>query len=1104
MKMYDELTRQLNDSINRIQEKSITVKEKVFQLYTLMNIICEEATSDENLHFPSLFARINYLSGEFGISKQDEFYIHKFRIKNERQKPVETEYKTLFELGVYINRILIDSIWGKGDAPISLSVDVKKFYQQDEVTSKGFKNLIEALVISIDYQQKRITYLDEDVPGIKFNAEFDIPHINEPFTKNILSIEKVYKLPISVNLIDVDIIDNALVRPKAFVINPDYLMDVTSVSSYSGKDNSELWLFSLNKFKPKVISKYLMLGNIANYLLDVLISNPDIELKSLFKNLFLLFPIDWSLFDNQVTKEIMELTSLHFKNLKRVVQKDFVKKDILLGQIYLEPSFYCRDYGIQGRLDLFHVNQDGDKADIIELKSGSVFRPNAYGINPNHYTQTLLYDMMITSAYEEKLKTKNYILYSKLDQLNLKYAPRIKTKQYEMIIARNDLVSLEQAMSKGAKYVSQILSHLTRESYQNLSGFTLSELKLFEEVYQTASKVEREYFNHFTSFITRELILAKTGENGINKSNGLSGLWLESIEEKIERFGIINHIKLLRNESSSEDPFLIFQKTEATATLSNFRQGDIAVLYPHHHNERKILKHQVFKCSIIQITDDEVHVRMRSPQYNQEVFRTTEYWNIEHDVLTSSFNHMYRNLFTFISAEKEKRQLILGEKRPEYSNQELKISLQEGMTGEQKSIVYKAFNTKDYLLIWGPPGTGKTSMVLKNLVHSLHTYTDEKVLLLAYTNRAVDEICDALFEADLSDHFLRIGSRYSVAAPYQSHLFDSNIKDLNSRKEIIGKLKDTRIFVSTIASILGKMSLFEIINFETVIIDEASQILEPMIVGLLPKFDRFIMIGDHKQLPAVVTQDSSLTEINEVELNQIGIHNMSVSLFERLLTQCKKNNWDNGWAILTQQGRMHDQIMYPVNKFFYENKLKKIPGIQRLTKVRKSNVTNELSQQLYENRLLFIDTKEDVDLNWKTNLFEAEAVVKVISNLKLSYRENGYSIENDKIGVITPYRAQIALIKSLLPIEDNLITVDTVERYQGGAREIIILSLCTNKLSQLESLVSLSSEGIDRKLNVALTRAKEQIIIIGNKEILSTNNTYAQLINSCHLIDLFK
>jgi DNA replication ATP-dependent helicase Dna2 len=101
------------------------------------------------------------------------------------------------------------------------------------------------------------------------------------------------------------------------------------------------------------------------------------------------------------------------------------------------------------------------------------------------------------------------------------------------------------------------------------------------------------------------------------------------------------------------------------------------------------------------------------------------------------------------------------------------------------------------------------------------------------------------------------------------------------------------------------------------------------------------------------------------------------------------------------------------------------------------------------------------------------------------------------IGIITPYRAQIAQIQSTLKakqLDVTKITVDTVERYQG-ARDIILISLCTNDVSQLSSLISLSEEGVDRKLNVALTRARKHLIVIGNVEILSQSEIYKWFID---------
>ena len=131
-------------------------------------------------------------------------------------------------------------------------------------------------------------------------------------------------------------------------------------------------------------------------------------------------------------------------------------------------------------------------------------------------------------------------------------------------------------------------------------------------------------------------------------------------------------------------------------------------------------------------------------------------------------------------------------------------------------------------------------------------------------------------------------------------------------------------------------------------------------------------------------------------------------------------------------------------------------------------------------------------------------LLEIIQSFQNIYRQNNLEMTVKSIGIITPYRAQIAQIRQQLLAEnidvENL-TVDTVERYQGGARDIILISLCTNNFAQLDSLVSLSEEGVDRRLNVALTRARKHLVILGNRELLLGNPTYADLINAVENIN---
>ena len=151
-------------------------------------------------------------------------------------------------------------------------------------------------------------------------------------------------------------------------------------------------------------------------------------------------------------------------------------------------------------------------------------------------------------------------------------------------------------------------------------------------------------------------------------------------------------------------------------------------------------------------------------------------------------------------------------------------------------------------------------------------------------------------------------------------------------------------------------------NFDTVIVDEASQLLEPMLVGMLGKFTRFILIGDHKQLPAVVTQGSDQSKVKDTQLASIGLVDSRMSLFERMYKQCDANGWD--WAIggLQNQGRMHRDIVSVVSDEFYNGKLSILEGVSRLSQPPIIQGKNSIQDTLIQQRLIFVDTPRGQDI----------------------------------------------------------------------------------------------------------------------------------------------
>lgn len=1107
-----------------VRQKDSTIQSRIEALLRLLQLLFVELTRKEKIQFSTLFARIAYAGQKFDLNRKRQFYVHHFRkLATTLNEQNGTEEEATYALGIKVLAELISESL-ESEIPTDLRPHITSEWPITNQPAVVAKYIPKARVVALedDMEKKLLLIRDEANPEDLRQVQYNIPERNAHFNPTIEVLRKVFAFPVTLNLLDIEVDKAGIYRPRAMVVEPDFLLDVSAIAECFKAYGTEPYLYLLKKYLPFRTSKPLMIGNIANFFLDELMGNPEQDFKTLFPKVFQLNPLSFCLFSDREVKEIMQACQKHYVNLKRMVLQDFQAEGIQPEDCYLESTFYSENYGIQGRLDVFYLSPNGDKKSaIVELKSGKTYMPNIYGISPNHFTQTLLYDLLIRSTFGKKLNPVNYILYSGSDEKPLRFAPVIQAQQFEAIQVRNQLLALERLLTNHGldeendllAEGQKLLAKLNPQNFPKARGFVQRDLNFFAKVYQGMTSLEKKYFVAFSGFIAREHQLAKTGLQGVDNVNGQASVWLNSFSEKQEHFDLISHLEILDKKVHQEDPVIHFTRTEQTNPLANFRKGDIAILYPFTGEFREVLTNQVFKCTIIELNAKEVKVRLRSKVFNEAIFNAFVYWNLEHDLLDSGFVGMYRGLFEFAMASPEKRALLLTEKAPK-EVELLEIPEPSGMTEEQVRILKKALSAEDYFLIWGPPGTGKTSVMLKELVAYLVQHTEENVLLLAYTNRAVDEICHAIERIGecIKDQYLRIGSRYATAEKFKDRLFSSKIAKVKSRKELKSIIDKHRIFVGTVSSLSSRGELFQLKHFQRVIIDEASQILEPMLVGLLNRFERFILIGDHKQLPAVVVQDADFSKVEDQDLRQIGMANLRNSLFERLYLRCMKEKWHWAYDQLSHQGRMHKELMAFPNHYFYQGTLSILPEAIPHSKVQKAkllemirNSIDPLEQMLGQHRILFIPTPVDYsNPGQKTNQYEAALVAKLIQSFQNQPQRQEKPLAPSDLGVITPYRAQIAQIRAQLQavnIDSDQFTIDTVERYQGGARKIILISLCTNSLSQLRSMSSLSIEGVDRKLNVALTRAKEQLIILGNREILITDPIYKALIESCVIFD---
>lgn len=1103
----------LIEEIQLLDNSGLPFREKYIYLKRLLERYCKEITANEALQFPSLFSRLVFISQKYKLPKSFEWQLQNIRVKasdllqDENENITANQY--LSAKKTFIN--LINHIAGdKNIAEQSIKAQ----------TTNIIPNRIRVQVTNIDNENKIITAHADNLTNEEIHIRYDIKDVNNQFNETLNRLWVGAQL----NLIDCKTDNKGYYIPKTFVLEPDYMIDASAIAEcFQTYGSSHLHYFR-RKFEQIPNTHYILLGNLANYFLDELIyaDNPkDLLFDSIFKKSFRYMSFEYALCkDIRKTsdfKEFMLRAKIQFENIKRVVTEDMPVNGFNISNCTLEPSFYCEKYGFQGRLDLLQLSKTKeDLTRIIELKSGKPPYPRTdiTKIAPNHEAQTVVYRLMIQSVFGlEARQVYAAILYSSAENKNgnLRLAATYKQLEKEILNIRNLIVATEHDLYTGN---SDTVSHIFDElfdmaNYVHVPDYFINKIADFQKIINKTSELEREYFFRFISFISRELYLQKMGDDSSDSFASTSALWNIAFEDRKESLELIENLTITEIEDSGRDMKISLKRTES-ASCANFREGETCIFYPRQTSNDTILTNQILKGNIAKISDTDVILRFRYKQKNRDFFANQQYWVVEHDRLDHSYNAMFRSLSAFLDSKKDERNLLLGLRQPQTDYVPDTTLNESNINDKQKNIINKALAAKDYFLLVGPPGTGKTSIFIRKLIEKLHYNSETQILVMAYTNRAVDELCAAICSAfgedeSICDKYIRIGTELSSAEPYRHRLLQIISQGVETRNELTEIISNCRIFVGTAAAIIGKLELFDIKKFDIALIDEASQILEPQIIGLLPKFEKFIMIGDHNQLSTITLQDENKSKIDNPILNKIGLKDCRESLFERLYRICKKNGWINIYDTVTFHGRMHEEIAEFVNIHFYNNQLRIATERQKQSLFyNEFNADDDMQRFIARNRIAFFPSRcvFAINLSDKMNLVEAEIVKEIANTVYELYKLNNLVFDPNKtIGIIAPFRNQIALIRqklqdSYIPNPENIM-VDTVERFQGSQRDIIIISCCMNKPYQLRSFSNMNGDGtVDRKLNVALTRAREQLFIVGNDLVMKEKPIYKKLIES--------
>ncbi len=463
------------------------------------------------------------------------------------------------------------------------------------------------------------------------------------------------------------------------------------------------------------------------------------------------------------------------------------------------------------------------------------------------------------------------------------------------------------------------------------------------------------------------------------------------------------------------------------------------------------------------------------------------------------------------------KETLLGNKNAEFEQKSLFTN--PYLNTKQNEALNKILSAKDLAIIHGPPGTGKTTTLVQTIIYTLNT--EKQVLVTAQSNAAVDllveklhqkginvvrlghpaRITEEILETTLDTRFARHDSYKNLRAVKRQAQEYRNLAQKYKRK--FGKeereqrqllYKEARQLTKEVeqlsfyieSDILDKAQVIACTligaaqenikgrKFKTVFIDEASQALEPASWIPVLKAQRVIFAGDHYQLPPTIKSYRAAKE------------GFQETLFEKAI---RRNNAD---VMLNVQYRMHQKIMQFSSQQFYKNELKADEKVANHSIMETDNVFE------------FIDTAgtgffEQRNDNSKSisNLHEVTILFKHL----LAYIEEieAYdAVRNLKsIGIISPYKEQCTALKKSLSENDyipayikNIIDINTIDAFQGQERDVIYISLVrSNEKNDIGFLSDI------RRMNVALTRARKKLIVIGDSATISKSTFYNEFLN---------
>jgi DNA replication ATP-dependent helicase Dna2 len=592
-----------------------------------------------------------------------------------------------------------------------------------------------------------------------------------------------------------------------------------------------------------------------------------------------------------------------------------------------------------------------------------------------------------------------------------------------VVRARNELVAAEHERRVPTGYEADATCEycFERDACTAVAGRLDQESKA-GQVGDPLPADEREYFQRWYGRIEDE-------RRAVHEE--YAKLWEQTAPERADDDRALIELDPEEPERTADDRWRLAAERPAP-TASKIREGDVVLASDGDPvtGETDLARVETLTAERVVLTADEP-IRLRRVDVYPSELSVDRMLTALHDAV--------------LTGDERRRDVLFGREDPAFADERHEFP---AANPAQERALQRAMNAEDFALVHGPPGTGKTYTIAR-LVERLVERGD-RVLLAAFTNRAVDNALDALRERGLDEEsVVRMGTTTGVREDVQSFRLDRSGPAVDQASA----LREAPVVAATTATCGSRVMREQ--SFDVALVDEATQLTEPDTLAAVTRAERFVLVGDHEQLPPVVRNE----ELGE-------------SLFERLVAA-----HPDAAVMLDRQYRMAQRIQAFPSREFYDGALRPASGAvagQRLADLGVD--TDDLSPDLRDTVTFH---HVDGDAADHTDAPEAERVATVVG----AYLSAGVAAAD--VGVIAPYRAQVAEIGRQVP---DTVTVDTVDRFQGSAKEIIVVSFVAT--GSLDGPIFEDH----RRLNVALTRAKKALVLVGDEGALSGDPLYGRMV----------